>query len=101
MAVFLTEALIIGVVGSVVGIVAGLAVSFVMLRVVEGIVFVDLEWSLGAGPVLPGLIVGLLVTLAFGLLPTVGAGRVRPMAAIRPNDSDLIKGSWLLSALLL
>jgi ABC-type antimicrobial peptide transport system permease subunit len=101
MAVFLTEALIIGVVGSVVGIVAGVAVSFVMLRVVEGIVFVDLEWSLGAGPVVTGLIVGLLVTLAFGLLPTVGAGRVRPMAAIRPNDSDLIKGSWLLSTLLL
>ena len=28
----------------------------------------------GAGPIITGLIVGILVTLAFGLLPTVGAG---------------------------
>ena len=101
MAVFLSEALIIGVVGSVIGVVAGLGVSFGTLRVMEGIANLNLEWRVGAGPVVTGLIVGVLVTLAFGLLPTAGAGRVRPMAAIRPNDSDLVKGSWLISSLLL
>ena len=101
MAVFLAEALIIGVVGSVIGVVAGLGVSFVTLRVMEGIANLQLEWRVGAGPIVTGLIVGVLVTLAFGLLPTVGAGRVRPMAAIRPNDPDLVKGSWLASTLLL
>lgn len=101
MAVFLAEALIIGVVGSVIGVVAGLGVSFGTLRVMEGVANQNLEWSVGAGPIFTGLIVGVLVTLAFGLLPTAGAGRVRPMAAIRPNDSDLVKGSWLISTLLL
>lgn len=101
MAVFLAEALIIGVVGSAIGVVAGLGVSFGTLRVMEGIANQNLGWSVGAGPIFTGLIVGVLVTLAFGLLPTAGAGRVRPMAAIRPNDSDLVKGSWLTSTLLL
>ena len=101
MAVFLTEALIIGVVGSIIGVVAGLGVSFGTIRVMEGIANLQLEWRVGAGPIVTGLIVGVLVTLAFGLLPTAGAGRVRPMAAIRPNDPDLVKGSWLISSLLL
>jgi ABC-type antimicrobial peptide transport system permease subunit len=101
MAVFLTEALIIGALGSVIGVVSGILVSFVTLRVLEGVVPLDLEFRLGPGPIITGLIVGILVTLAFGLLPTVGAGRVRPLAAIRPNDSDLVKGSWLTSTLLL
>jgi ABC-type antimicrobial peptide transport system permease subunit len=101
MAVFLTEALIIGTLGSLIGIVSGILVSFVTLRVVEGVVPLDLKLHVGAGPIITGLIVGILVTLAFGLLPTVGAGRVRPLAAIRPNDSDLVKGSWLTSTLLL
>lgn len=101
MAVFLAEALIIGVVGSVIGVVAGLGVSFGTLRVMDGIANLQLEWRVGIGPIVTGLIVGVLVTLAFGLLPTAGAGRVRPMAAIRPNDSDLVKGSWLTSTLLL
>ena len=100
MAVFLTEALIIGTLGSLIGIAAGILVSFVTLRVVEGVVPLDLGLRVGAGPIISGLVVGILVTLAFGLLPTVGAGRVRPMAAIRPNDSDLVKGSWLTSMLL-
>ena len=101
MAVFLAEALIIGVVGSMIGVVAGLGVSFGTLRVMAGIANLPLEWRVGAGPIVTGLIVGVLVTLAFGLLPTVGAGRVRPMAAIRPNDPDLVKGSWLTSTLLI
>ena len=101
MMVFLTEALIIGVVGSIIGTIVGLVFSFIIAKVIEGIVLFDLSWSIGAGPVVAGLIVGVLVTLAFGLLPTAGAGRVRPMAAIRPNDKDLVKGSWLTSVLLL
>jgi putative ABC transport system permease protein len=101
MLVFLSEALIIGVVGSVIGVVVGLGFSFAVIKVIEGIVFLDLSWRIGAGPVVAGLIVGVLVTLAFGLLPTAGAGRVRPMAAIRPNDKDLVKGSWLTSIVLL
>ncbi len=101
MAVFLAEALIIGALGSVLGILIGVLVSFGTLRILEDLLFTDLAWRLGAGPVVSGLIVGLVVTLAFGLLPIVGAGRVRPMAAIRPNDSDLIKGSWPVSLMLL
>ena len=101
MAVFLTEALLIGALGSLIGVVAGILVSFVTLGVLEGVVPLDLEFRLGPGPIITGIVVGILVTLAFGLLPTVGAGRVRPLAAIRPNDSDLVKGSWLTSTLLL
>jgi len=101
MMVFLAEALIIGVVGSIIGALVGLAFSFIVIKVIEGVVFLDLSWEIGAGPVVAGLIVGVLVTLAFGLLPTAGAGRVRPMAAIRPNDKDLVKGSWLTSLILL
>lgn len=101
MMVFLAEALIIGVVGSIIGALLGLAFSFIVVKVLQGIVLLDLSWSVGPGPVVAGLIVGVLVTLAFGLLPTAGAGRVRPMAAIRPNDKDLVKGSWPTSVLLL
>ncbi len=101
MAVFLAEALIIAALGSVLGILIGVLFSFATVRLLEDLLFMDLEWILGAGPVVTGLVVGLVATLAFTVLPVVGAGRVRPLAAIRPNDSDLIKASWPISLLVL
>ena len=99
--VFLTDALVIGVVGSVPGVLVGLGISYLAVRVMGGLVFTNLPWRIGAESVIAGLVVGIIIALAFGLLPAVGAGRVRPMAAFRPNDRDLFKGSWLASTLLL
>ena len=81
----LTEALLLGVVGSTLGIAAGvgLAVGLVKLMALTGMQLdlsqLDFAWST---PVV-GYTVGILVTLVSGYLPARRASRVSPMAAMR------------------
>ncbi|MDD9369508.1 MAG: ABC transporter permease, partial [Acidimicrobiales bacterium] len=79
------EALIVGLVASVVGLLGGVA----MAGLLKGL-FDALGFALPAGgtviattTIVTGLLVGVLVTLAAGVVPAVKASRVAPLAAIR------------------
>lgn len=86
---FLIEALIMGVIGSVAGILLGWMTTFVIKGVAEGVVAQQLPFRIALMPVVNGLIVGSLVTTIFGFLPTLAAGHVRPGAVLRPNDTTV------------
>ena len=79
------EALIVGLVASAVGLLGGVA----MAGLLKGL-FDALGFALPAGgtviettTIVTGLVVGVLVTLAAGVVPAVKASRVAPLAAIR------------------
>ena len=79
------EALIVGLVASGVGLLGGVA----MAGLLKGL-FDALGFALPAGgtviettTIVTGLVVGVLVTLAAGVVPAVKASRVAPLAAIR------------------
>ncbi|MCZ7544295.1 MAG: ABC transporter permease [Anaerolineae bacterium] len=100
---FLVEAFIMGVVGSLAGIVLGWGTVFVLKSAAEVFVAQQLAFQVAPGPALNGLVVGTLVTTVFGFLPTLSAGQVRPAIVLRPSDAIVPKAGCLgtLAALVL
>lgn len=92
---FLVEAFIMGVIGSLMGIVLGWVTTFLIKGVAESIVAQPLPFRIALAPVINGLIVGTLVTTIFGFLPTLAAGQVRPGVVLRPNDNIVPRAGCL------
>lgn len=94
---FLTEAFIMGVIGSIVGIVLGWAGTFVLRELADTFTGQALGFRIALQPVINGLIVGTLVTTVFGFLPTLSAGQVRPGVVLRPSDEIIPRAGFLRS----
>jgi ABC-type antimicrobial peptide transport system permease subunit len=84
---FLVEAFIMGLIGSVFGVLLGWGATFIIRGVAETIVAQPLAFRIVPGPVINGILVGTLVTTIFGFLPTLAAGQVRPGVVLRPSDN--------------
>ena len=82
---FLIEAAALGIIGSLAGSLLGLAMVSILQRVAERTVSQTLEFRLHPEAILMGLVTGVLVTLVFGFLPTLSAGRVRPAVVLQPD----------------
>ncbi len=93
--VFLAEAFISGVLGSLLGIVLGVLLSFVTRDFGQQAFAVALPWRLYADPMLIGLALGVTVTVFFSLLPTLMAGKVRPSLVLRQGNIPMVKAGCL------
>ena len=97
---FLMEALLVGVVGSLLGIGLGLGLTLALQRVGERLATQALVFAVYPQAILFGLVTGVVVTLVFGLLPTMAAGRVRPNIVLNPTaDAPIPSGGWRQSGL--
>lgn len=88
---FLSEAFILGVLGSLVGVVLGWGLTFIIRSAAETVFSTTLPFRIALSPALNGIIVGVLVTTVFGFLPTLAAGQVRPGIVLRPMDNIVPK----------
>lgn len=86
-ALFLVEAALMGIVGSLLGIILGWAAAFVIKGVAENFLAQTLTFRITLAPPITGFIVGIIVTVIFGFLPTLAAGQVRPNLVLRPTDT--------------
>lgn len=96
---FLIEALVLGILGSLAGAGLGLLLVSVLQRIAEETVSQTLEFALFPEAILMGLITGVLVTLVFGFLPTLSAGRVRPAVVLQPAHAGIPRAGLGLSSL--
>ncbi len=92
---FLVQAFIMGVIGSLFGILLGWLMTFVIKGSAETFLGESLPFRIAPGPAIAGLVVGTLVTTVFGFLPTLSAGQVRPGIVLRPNDNIIPRTGWL------
>jgi putative ABC transport system permease protein len=92
---FLIEAVVMGVIGSLFGIVLGWGATFLIRGVAERLLATELPFVLTAQPALTGLLVGIVVTAVFGFLPTLTAGQVRPGVVLRPSDAVIPRAGRL------
>ncbi len=86
-ALFLVEAVLMGIFGSLAGIVLGWAAAYAIKGVAGNFLAQTLTFRLTPGPALTGFVVGVIVTTIFGFLPTLAAGQVRPNLVLRPSDT--------------
>jgi putative ABC transport system permease protein len=94
---FLIEACLLGVLGSVPGVFLGLALVTLLQRVAELVSERTLQFAIYPQAVAMGLMTGVLVTLVFGFLPTLSAGRVRPNVVLYPTDTVVPRAGRRLS----
>ena len=95
---FVIEAVLMGLVGSVAGIILGILLSFALTGFGEQFLQSDIDWSLQTEPIINGLVVGVVVTVVFGFLPVLAAGRVRPNVVLQAQASALPRSGRVLSS---
>jgi len=84
---FLAEAFWLGIFGSLLGSVLGVALSSVANRFGADLIQQPLKFKVYPEAILFGLGLGILIAMVFGVLPVLSAARVRPASILRPNDS--------------
>lgn len=87
---FLIEAFLMGILGSVLGILLGLGLTRILQGVGEQLAARSLSFAIFPEALIMGLIVGTIVTVVFGFLPTLSAGRVRPNVVLNPTGDNPI-----------
>ncbi len=98
-AMFLAEAFLLGVLGSVTGTIMGILLSGVVNQYGEAFLQQRLTWRVYPDAIWYGLSLGMVVTLVFGILPILTANRVRPAIILRPNETH-IPGTSVLHSLI-
>ncbi|PYQ25083.1 MAG: hypothetical protein DMF79_00195 [Acidobacteria bacterium] len=89
LSVYLVQAAVVGLMGSLAGAVLGAGVQLVLPRVLGDLLPVDVAYRLSWRALLGGLGLGLWVALAFSLLPLLAVRRVSPLAVLRrPYEED-------------
>lgn len=94
---FLIEAAVMGVLGSILGVLLGLGLVSGLQLVAERVLAQNLTFGIYPEALLMGLGMGLLVTLVFGFLPTIAAGRVRPQVVLNPGEAIIPQAGRLIS----
>jgi putative ABC transport system permease protein len=90
-ALFVTEAFLLAVIGSGLGVVAGLFLSLAVNRYGEIFLQQHLPWRLHGEAVVYGIGLGMVVTMVFGVLPVLTTTKVRPGIILRPNETHLAR----------
>ena len=95
LALYVVQAATMGLVGATAGAALGVAVQFLLPRVMGDFLPVDVTIALEPIPLLLGLATGVWVSLVFALRPLLALRRVSPLQAIRRNaDPAALPSEW-------
>lgn len=103
----LMEALTLGILGSTLGILVGILSARGLTSVMGSLIGSDIttDLSVPMDTLIVSLIVGIGVTIISALMPSIKAGRVSPIAALRirgrSQDSWIIRHGWLIGLVML
>lgn len=86
---FLTEALLLGFLGSVLGTIIGVGLSGIVNQYGSVALNQPLIWRIYPEALVLGFTLGILVTAIFGVIPILTAVQVRPGILLRPNESSI------------
>ncbi|MBN8595457.1 MAG: FtsX-like permease family protein [Anaerolineae bacterium] len=100
-AMFLAEAILLGLLGSLIGIAVGLLLTGVVNQFGEAFLQQRLAWRIYPEAVLYGFVLGMVVTMVFGVLPVLTATKIRPGIILRPNETHLARAGFLQTLLAL
>ena len=100
-ALFLTEGLMLGFLGSIAGIIVGIGLSVIVNQYGAIALRQPLIWQIYPEALAFGFTLGMVVTAIFGVAPILTAVKVRPSIILRPNENHLVALGILQSIILL
>ena len=86
---FLIEALLLGFIGSILGIIVGIGLSAIVNQYGSVALQQPIVWRIYPEALLFGFVLGMIVTGIFGVTPILTAVQVRPSIILRPNESQM------------
>ena len=86
---FLTEALLLGFIGSVLGIIVGIGLSGIVNQYGSVALQQPIVWRIYPEALFFGFTLGMVVTGIFGVAPILTAVQVRPSIILRPNENQM------------
>ncbi len=93
--VFMVEAALSGLVGSALGIVLGIFLSYLARDMGQQAFAVPLPWRVYGDPMLIAVALGMTTTVFFSLLPTMMATRIRPSLVLREGNIPMVRAGCL------
>lgn len=88
MAIFLVQALVLGLAGSLFGVVLGFGVQAVFPYFLAEYFDVDVSFVFSLAPAVQGMLAGLLTALLFTIPPLLGVSRIRPALIFRRDMNE-------------
>lgn len=86
---FMVEAFIIGTLGSLLGALLGTLLAGFANQFGATLIQQPLPWRLYPEAVWFGLVLGVVISVVFGILPVITAMRIRPAIILRPNEAHI------------
>ncbi|MBN2470037.1 MAG: ABC transporter permease [Anaerolineae bacterium] len=101
--VFVAEAVLSGLVGSVLGVGLGFGLSYIARNLAQRVYAVALPWQFYLDPLVLGVVLGVVTTIFFSFLPTITAARIRPNLVLRQEPGGLVRAGkrWIALSLAL
>jgi putative ABC transport system permease protein len=97
--IYLLQAGVMGLIGAALGTAIGLAVQWVLPRLLAELLPVEVDTALSLPAVLTGIGVGVWIAVAFALLPLIATRRISPLQAIRRRveaDETRRRDPWVI-----
>ncbi|OGO42219.1 MAG: hypothetical protein A2Z04_02665 [Chloroflexi bacterium RBG_16_57_9] len=102
-----SESVVLGVIGSLLGIVAGMGLAFPLIALMAQIFGGQIQlssYAVPAGSLMLSIILGLVTTLVASAMPAFSASRISPVEAMRSRgkgeDGFLLRHGWKIGGLL-
>lgn len=87
--IFFIQTTILGLIGALLGIGLGLLIQFALPALLKDFIPIDLELSMAWGAVGQGLLLGLVISMLFSVLPLVSVRFVPPLSVLRTSFEPL------------
>ncbi|WKN30227.1 FtsX-like permease family protein [Porifericola rhodea] len=86
--IFLIQIAIMGLLGSVLGAALGASIQFLLPEIFAGLLPVEVDVAISWSAIIQGILIGLIISILFALLPLIAVRKVSPLRTIRASHEE-------------
>jgi putative ABC transport system permease protein len=98
MGIFMVQIALMGLAGAAIGATLGIGVQYLLPKIFEGLLPVEVEPVISWAAIWQGIATGLLASFLFSLFPLLTIRRISPLKAIRSSYEPLVRDPWRYAA---